>query len=296
MDRWIDTAFAAARKHLGGSAKLLAKTQLKGGFIAEHLFKIEVVGPAGAIHNFVFKTVDRSELLSACYAGDPAIQSSAPPIIASHFSPADTEHDQSWILMPFIDGPVSTFDDQVPPEIVRFLARLHARSEHVAARPGWTWTYDSAHMRRTIINAAKAVSACATPALASHLHQLEHSSRLISLADELPKMFCHGDVHPGNIIASPDGRHWLIDWGGACIAPPTLDVANLIEFGSSNWELYSSTLRAEGLTVADEVLAQAYQWARAATALGYLPWIAQNTDKAPAMVEQIITAAERVSV
>jgi len=35
---------------------------------------------------------------------------------------------------------------------------------------------------------------------------------------------CHGDLHPGNVIMTPDGPR-LIDWGGATRAPAGLDLA-----------------------------------------------------------------------
>ena len=35
---------------------------------------------------------------------------------------------------------------------------------------------------------------------------------------------CHGDLHPGNVIMTPDGPK-IVDWQGATRAPPGLDLA-----------------------------------------------------------------------
>jgi len=44
---------------------------------------------------------------------------------------------------------------------------------------------------------------------------------------ELPDgdRLCHGDLHPGNMIETPDARHVIIDWSNACAGDPHADVA-----------------------------------------------------------------------
>lgn len=45
---------------------------------------------------------------------------------------------------------------------------------------------------------------------------------LASLPDG--ESLCHGDLHPGNVIMSPDGPR-IIDWDNACVGSPLADVA-----------------------------------------------------------------------
>lgn len=48
-----------------------------------------------------------------------------------------------------------------------------------------------------------------------------------SAAEGAPQVVCHGDVHPGNVIAA-GGRSVLLDWDMICAAPPAWDHSALL--------------------------------------------------------------------
>ncbi len=50
-----------------------------------------------------------------------------------------------------------------------------------------------------------------------------------TLAPHLTEAPCHNDLNPGNILPDVD-RLWLIDWDGACMGDPILDVAGLLHW------------------------------------------------------------------
>jgi hypothetical protein len=52
--------------------------------------------------------------------------------------------------------------------------------------------------------------------------------RLERIADcGLPATLVHGDLHPGNVLGTPDGRRVILDWGDSVIGHPGLDILRL---------------------------------------------------------------------
>jgi len=41
---------------------------------------------------------------------------------------------------------------------------------------------------------------------------------------DMPACVCHGDLHRGNLLQSPDGRLWLLDFDTVCVAPRMFDI------------------------------------------------------------------------
>lgn len=55
---------------------------------------------------------------------------------------------------------------------------------------------------------------------------LHVATGVLALIERLPPGdgLCHGDLHPGNVIMTPDGPR-IVDWQGATRGPPALDLA-----------------------------------------------------------------------
>lgn len=56
---------------------------------------------------------------------------------------------------------------------------------------------------------------------------VESAAEWADQAAAAPQVVCHGDVHPGNVIAS-SGVMWLVDWDMICTAPAAWDHAALL--------------------------------------------------------------------
>lgn len=119
-------------------------------------------------------------------------------------------------LVSFIDGVV--FDDEAPDRFVasaRMAGRLAARLHGCGAEldRSWTWHDEVALLTKR-----------ATPTTRSAVEDVV--ARTAHLADE-PLVSAHRDCHPKQMVRSGERASW-IDLDDAAMAPPTLDVGNLI--------------------------------------------------------------------
>lgn len=295
MERGEELALGALEKRLGRVA-LVGVTKLQGGATKAGPSRLEILDATGTTRRFVYKPVRASEARVASVVGRPHGEYGAPETLAAEIDEAHPWEFTSWVLTPFIDGPQLTFSDRAPDQILNSLAKLHADHRERTAEFGWTWTFDGAHMRRTLAQAIDGVRKGRnrdSEQLANRLEPLLQLTLLETLAERLPRTLCHGDIHPGNIVTDPEGQSWLIDWGNVCVAPPTLDIANLIAFGSEGWRTYQASLRS-AWQLDEATLTQAYYWAKVATGLQYLPWIAANTDSPSGMIDEVLSAAARL--
>jgi thiamine kinase-like enzyme len=101
-------------------------------------------------------------------------------------------------------------------------------------------------------------------------------------------------MHPANIMTRADGSPVIIDWGNACLAPPMLDLANIIEIGSPEWATYVEAFQAAGGAFDAGVAERAFWWARAVTALLYVGWAVDNSERATQLIAQIEHANARL--
>ena len=71
-----------------------------------------------------------------------------------------------------------------------------------------------------------------TPSLVDRLHRL---SRMVEPAIESLQRrdlcWIHGDAHLDNLLFRPDGTAVLLDWSGASVGPPAVDLARLLTEG-----------------------------------------------------------------
>ena len=104
--------------------------------------------------------------------------------------------------------------------------------------------------------------------------QYTMDSPVLGLAyEQLPKTLTHGDVHSGNIFDLGDDNHMLFDWGNARIAPAMLDLANMVEIGSDEWNTYYAAWEAAaGQSLDPEIAQLGYDWATALVNIQYLPF------------------------
>ncbi len=61
----------------------------------------------------------------------------------------------------------------------------------------------------------------------------EYGDTLWKRVENLPRGFCHGDMHRGNVLKTSTGKHYLLDFDTSCNAFPTYDI--MIMCNSTNY-------------------------------------------------------------
>lgn len=209
----------------------------------------------------------------------------------------------NWFICPFYEGRTLTFNEPVPDDVITTPALLHTRCADAAKAVDWTWTFDARHLEKIHRETVEALATAEILLLTTPDHQewrarfatLGQSSALRDATDCLPATLTLGDMHPGNIMMTVDDRHIIIDWDNVCLAPPVLDLANIISIEWSSWKVYHNACRNAGGSINEETAKLGYLWARAAKGMQYLPWIAHNQPDAPRMIAQIIDAERELA-
>jgi aminoglycoside phosphotransferase (APT) family kinase protein len=150
-----------------------------------------------------------------------------PAVIA--FEPDPAPLGAPFLIMERIDGQVlwRHFQDrtrEIGPVLISLLLRLHAIDGHTVA---------------TILPSTFSLDALAQIAeaggMADAFEPLLSALRRWETAVAMwPPVLIHGDYHPENVLMTPDGRPAVIDWSGATLADPRIDVANTMLLSTIN--------------------------------------------------------------
>ena len=76
--------------------------------------------------------------------------------------------------------------------------------------------------------------------------------------EEVERVVCHGDVHPGNVVMTADGPA-LLDWDLLCLGPPGWDHASLLRAERWGWPAswYDDFAAGYGRSLADDPVTDA---------------------------------------
>jgi hypothetical protein len=304
-----DELFARLARHAGGEgARLVAAkaTPLPGGFVSKLVERIDltlVTSRGETSASYVRKACLAREVLALEATSRVAGAEAAPELVAAWTSAdAPEDQDRNGFVSPFYPGPAMHFGDPIPAAVIVSLARVHAEC---AGRPGmeWAWAFDAARIKG-LADYARYVAAGSEQLKTevedhigwlARLDRAAEASMLREAADTLPRSLTHGDMHPGNIVRRADGSPVIIDWGNACLAPPMLDLANIIAIDSDAWRLYWRAYHEAGGELQEAWSRRAFWWARATTALMYVPWAASASPlRVPDLIAQMEDATARL--
>jgi len=305
----LDQLAAYGERLLGQLVKLCAVdvSALEGGHAGAEVYRLDVhlTLANGASHTvpLVLKNTSGSEVgVMRALREVPGASALPLTVACGEHAPIRGKAPGHWFVMPLYEGEHLTFEDEVPRPAIESLARVHAHYVSRLDQLGWLPRLDGDTVRRALDGALQGLEAAQQrqpdALLAQAYGDLAPAGRdpsILAALEALPATLTHGDVHPWNIVRLPGEGAVLIDWGNACLAPPMLDLANLVEIDSENWETYLATWEsASGETMDPDRARLGYHWATVMVNLQYLPYCAggwpQNQD-APAaalgMVERL---------
>jgi aminoglycoside phosphotransferase (APT) family kinase protein len=296
--------------HLEGRLVSLKVTQLTGGYVSLGLYRydLDFQEPDGCIEtaSYVQKFTSSSEVRVMQALAGIAGTGGLPQVIDCSSEMADEESSYAhWFVTPFYEGELLTWKDAVPDGVIETLARLHVHFRTLVQTIDYLYRVDQAFFRRTFDQALAAVTAAqqdkpgsAYPESCRLLSMARDNPQLYEALDALPVTLTHGDVHPGNIIRSREGRSVLIDWGNARIAPAMLDIANMIEIDSASWHRYIAAWEAASGEAMDLDQAKlGFYWAAIIVNTQYLPFAVEylGPDAVEKMIAKVVAAQDKIA-
>jgi aminoglycoside phosphotransferase (APT) family kinase protein len=300
----LDELAAYGHHLLGQPAKLCAVdvSALKGGHAGAEVYRLDLTfrlanGDSRAVPLVLKNTSEREVGVMRALCDVPGASALPLTVACGEHAPLLGSEPVHWFVTPLYEGEHLTFEDEVPRPVVESLARVHAH--FCVDQLGWLPRLDGGAVGRALGGALQALAAAERrqphALLAQAYRDLASGGQdpaVLAALAVLPATLTHGDVHPWNIVRLPGEGAVLIDWGNALVAPPMLDLANLVEIDSQNWETYLAAWKSASGEAMDPDLARlGYHWATIMINLHYLPYSAggwpQDRD-APAAVSGMV--------
>jgi aminoglycoside phosphotransferase (APT) family kinase protein len=284
----LDELAAYGQRLLGQAARLHALdiSELTGGHAGAAVYRVDLrfrlAGGCAQVVPIVLKHTSEGEVRVMRALREVQGAEALPLTVAcGQYAPISGSAPVHWFVTPLYEGEHLTFEDEVPRPVVESLARVHAHFSRVV-QLGWLPRLDGDTCRQVVDAALQGLSAAQQRQ--PHALLAQAYRELASVGEDpavrtalaaLPLTMTHGDVHPWNIVRLPGDRAVLIDWGNARLAPPMLDLANLVEIDSGNWRTYLSVWDTVTGKAMDPDLARlGYHWATVMINLQYLPYAA----------------------
>jgi len=283
----LDELAAYGERLLGQPAKLCAMdvSALEGGHAGTEVYRLDVhfrlANGASQTVPLVLKNTSASEVAVMRALREVPGASALPlTIVCGKHAPIRGNESVHWFVTPLYEGEHLTFEDEVPRPAIETLARVHAYYASRLDQLGWLSRLDGDAVRRALDGALHGLEAAQRrqphALLAQAYGGLASAGQepaILAALEALPVTLTHGDVHPWNIVRLPGEGAVLIDWGNALIAPPMLDLANLVEIDSENWETYLTAWESASGEAMDADRARlGYHWATVMVNLQYLPY------------------------
>jgi thiamine kinase-like enzyme len=262
---------------------------LAGGYVAPAVYKLDLEfrlkNDESEVISFVYKFTHTAEVRVMKRLTDDLHLAEVPTLVAYDMDKSNPrQNGSSWFISPFYEGSLLTFEDDLPPSIIRALAAIHAYYASRLRQLSGLQKMDVQFINYLVdyVLASLDENKARLPdtifqETQLQLNEAKNNPLLKRAVKELPKTLTHGDVHSGNIIRTAAGKYILFDWGNAKIAPAMLDLANIVEMDSKSWKIYLEAWRkTTGETLDFQLAHLGYYWATAMVNIQYLPFAISN--------------------
>jgi serine/threonine protein kinase len=233
----------AGRRHASPvEVTLLGHLPLVGGFVADAVtrldFELSAADGTRERLSVVLKRVDRPEMRAMRALQDvPGHPAELPELLGE-----GRDERGFWVLMPFFAGRAPK--GPIPHSVFRALAELHVafagpEVERLALPPidADSWRHLCLHVAHQVDEVLGERRLPLLERVRDSLLRRAGDARLGEALRVLPRTLVHGDMHPGNVVVTPEGAA-IIDWGNARSGPEMLDLANVTEMGSPPFHAY----------------------------------------------------------
>ncbi|MFC7625256.1 aminoglycoside phosphotransferase family protein [Microlunatus sp. GCM10028923] len=221
--------------------EIISRDPLAGGFSDAAKFRLRVaINQSG-------RRVERTVLLKhtsqleidAMQAAAKAADADAVPEIVE----VGKDDSGPYLMSAFYEAAPATDETSLPPNVIETLARVH-RHYLTEPPPESIPVVDAAWWRSKCDVSMERLAKLDRPVpndLIPQVAALQQDRRITDPLDRLPRTLLHGDVHRNNVLDDDCRIGHLIDWGGALVGTPALDIANLGGPDSSGYKTYIDT-------------------------------------------------------
>lgn len=227
----------------GSEVEVVSSEPVTGGFSDAPKFRLRVAltrSGRRTERTVLLKQTSQLEISAIHAAASVAGADAVPEIIET-----GTNESGPYLMTAFYEATPAADETSLPANAIETLARVHLHyldaapleSVPVVDATWWRTKCDISMQRLAALH--RPVPDELIPQVAA----LQHDPRITNPLDQLPRTLLHGDVHRNNVLVDEDQKGHIIDWGGALVGAPALDIANLGGPTSSGYQTYVDTWR-----------------------------------------------------
>jgi hypothetical protein len=238
--------------------EVLSQAPISGGFSNAAKYRLQAVlheGGRPVERTLLLKQTSRVEVSALTAAAQVPGATAVPALID-----AGENRDGPYVVTPFYTAAPARDEETLPSNAIETLARIHV---HYLTRPlpQDVPVVDAEWWRAKCEVSMQRLYALGRPVareLSGEVKTLRDEPRIIKSLDRMRRTLIHGDVHRNNVLVEQDGQGHIIDWGGAFVGAPALDIANLGGINSPGHRTYLAAWQ----ELTGQVLADDPDWHR----------------------------------